>query len=86
MSQAHRDRNDIDGGIRRGRNVFKGLALGASGVGIGRLQGSGLAALGQPGVDAVLGILNRELKLIMRQAGTPLTASIDASHIARHST
>jgi 4-hydroxymandelate oxidase len=75
----------LDGGIRRGTDVFKALALGASGVGIGRPQAWGLAAFGQPGVEAVLDILNRELKLIMRQAGTPSIAVIDATHIVRRS-
>ena len=73
----------LDGGVRRGTDVFKALALGASGVGIGRPQAWGLAAFGQPGVEAVLDILNRELKLIMRQAGTPSIAAIDAAHIVR---
>ncbi len=39
----------LDGGIRRGTDVFKALALGAAGVGIGRPQAWGLAAFGQPG-------------------------------------
>jgi (S)-2-hydroxy-acid oxidase len=71
----------IDGGIRRGTDVFKALALGATGVGIGRPQGWGLAAFGQSGVEAVLDILNRELQMIMRQAGTPSLAAIDAAHV-----
>jgi 4-hydroxymandelate oxidase len=66
----------VDGGIRRGTDVFKALALGAAGVGIGRPQAWGLAAFGQPGVEAVLDILNTELTNIMRQAGTPSIASI----------
>lgn len=73
----------LDGGVRRGTDVFKALALGASGVGIGRPQAWGLAAFGQPGVEAVLDILNRELTMIMRQAGTPAIAAIDASHVAK---
>jgi (S)-2-hydroxy-acid oxidase len=60
----------VDGGIRRGTDVFKALALGASAVGIGRPHSWGLAAFGQPGVEAVLEILRRELRTIMRQAGT----------------
>ena len=46
----------MDGGARRGTDVFKALALGASGVGIGRPQGWGLAAFGQEGAEAVLDI------------------------------
>ncbi len=66
----------IDGGIRRGTDVFKALALGATGVGLGRPQGWGLAAFGEQGVAAVIDILDRELKIIMRQAGTPSLAAI----------
>jgi len=72
----------IDGGIRRGTDVFKALALGATAVGIGRPQAWGLAAFGQPGVEAVSDILNRELRTIMRQAGTPDLASITKDHLA----
>jgi len=57
----------VDGGIRRGTDVFKALALGATAVGIGRPEAWGLAAFGQPGVEAVLKILRRELQTIMRQ-------------------
>jgi 4-hydroxymandelate oxidase len=72
----------IDGGIRRGTDIFKALALGATAVGIGRPQVWGLAAFGQPGVEAVSDILNRELRTIMRQAGTPDLASITKDHLA----
>jgi (S)-2-hydroxy-acid oxidase len=73
----------VDGGIRRGTDVFKALALGATAVGIGRPQAWGLAAFGQPGVEAVIDILNRELAAIMRQAGTPALASITREHLVR---
>lgn len=73
----------VDGGIRRGTDVFKALALGASGVGIGRPYAWGLAAFGQPGVEAVLDILNRELLSIMRQAGTPTIADIKGEYLVR---
>jgi 4-hydroxymandelate oxidase len=66
----------VDGGIRRGTDVFKALALGATAVGIGRPQAWGLAAFGQSGVEAVLMILRRELEKIMRQAGTPSIRNI----------
>jgi 4-hydroxymandelate oxidase len=68
----------MDGGVRRGTDVYKALALGASAVGIGRPQGWGLAAFGQEGVEAVLDIYARELEAIMRQAGTPTVAAIGA--------
>ncbi len=73
----------IDGGIRRGTDIFKALALGATGVGIGRPQVWGLAAFGQSGVEAVIDILNRELTMIMRQAGTPTIASITSAQVLR---
>jgi 4-hydroxymandelate oxidase len=72
----------IDGGIRRGTDIFKALALGATAVGIGRPQAWGLAAFGQAGVEAVSDILTRELRTIMRQAGTPDLKSIDKNHLA----
>ena len=71
----------IDGGIRRGTDIFKALALGATAVGIGRPQAWGLAAFGQPGVEAISDILTRELRSIMRQAGTPDLNSIGKDHV-----
>jgi isopentenyl diphosphate isomerase/L-lactate dehydrogenase-like FMN-dependent dehydrogenase len=75
----------LDGGIRRGTDIFKALALGATAVGIGRPYAWGLAAFGQAGVEAVLDILRRELATIMRQAGTPRIAAIDRSCVAPRS-
>jgi isopentenyl diphosphate isomerase/L-lactate dehydrogenase-like FMN-dependent dehydrogenase len=72
----------IDGGIRRGTDIFKALALGATAVGIGRPYAWGLTAFGQPGTEAVADILTRELRSIMRQAGTPDLASINKDHLA----
>jgi len=71
----------IDGGIRRGTDVFKALALGATAVGIGRPYAWGLAAFGEPGVAAVLTIMRRELETIMRQAGTPSVAAITKAFV-----
>ena len=75
----------VDGGIRRGTDVFKALAFGASAVGIGRPHAWGLAAFGQPGVEAVLEILRRELRTIMRQAGTISVDKITRIYIAGRS-
>jgi len=71
----------VDGGIRRGTDIFKALALGATAVGFGRPQGWGLAAFGQAGVEAVLAILRRELETMMRQAGTPTVRSITRASV-----
>jgi (S)-2-hydroxy-acid oxidase len=75
----------VDGGIRRGTDIFKALALGATAVGIGRPHSWGLAAFGQPGVEAVLEILRRELRTIMRQAGTVSVGKITPNYIVRRS-
>lgn len=72
----------VDGGVRRGTDVFKALALGAKAVGIGRPFLWGLGAFGQAGVDRVLEILQGELKLVMGNCGTPTVASIDRSYVA----
>ena len=75
----------VDGGVRRGTDIFKALALGASAVGVGRPHAWGLAAFGQPGVEAVLEILRRELLTIMRQAGTVSIDKISRNYIAGRS-
>ena len=71
----------VDGGIRRGTDIFKAMAFGASAVGIGRPHSWGLAAFGQPGVEAVLEILRREFRTIMRQAGTTSVDKIMRNYI-----
>jgi isopentenyl diphosphate isomerase/L-lactate dehydrogenase-like FMN-dependent dehydrogenase len=75
----------LDGGIRRGTDIFKALALGATAVGIGRPHSWGLAAFGQAGVEAVLDILRRELQTIMRQAGTTSVDKITRSYLVGRS-
>jgi isopentenyl diphosphate isomerase/L-lactate dehydrogenase-like FMN-dependent dehydrogenase len=72
----------VDGGVRRGTDVFKALALGAKAVGIGRPFLWGLGAFGQAGVDRVLEILQGELKLVMGNCGTQTVAAIDRSYVA----
>jgi 4-hydroxymandelate oxidase len=71
----------VDGGVRRGTDVFKALALGATAVGIGRPQIWGLGAFGQAGVDRVLEILQGELKLAMGSCGTAKIADINRSYL-----
>ena len=71
----------VDGGFRRGTDVFKALALGATAVGIGRPYIWGLASFGQEGVEKVLEILRGELLTAMQQAGTRNLAEITPSFI-----
>ena len=71
----------VDSGFRRGTDIFKALALGATAVCIGRPYVWGLAAFGQPGVEAVLTMLARELELVMRQAGTASLADITSRFV-----
>jgi isopentenyl diphosphate isomerase/L-lactate dehydrogenase-like FMN-dependent dehydrogenase len=71
----------VDGGFRRGTDVFKALALGARAVGIGRPYLWGLGAFGQAGVERVLDILNAELTLAMKQCGTRSVGEINRSFV-----
>jgi len=71
----------FDGGVRRGTDVYKALALGASGVGIGRPYAWGLAAFGQAGAERVLDILNLELRLAMVGCGARSIKEITAKTI-----
>ena len=69
----------IDGGIRRGTDVLKALALGAKAVLIGRPYCYGLAAFGGPGVARVLQILRSELVNNMGLCGVGSLREIDRS-------
>ncbi|MFA5496295.1 MAG: alpha-hydroxy acid oxidase [Porticoccaceae bacterium] len=74
----------LDGGIRRGTDILKALALGASAVLIGRPYMHALAAAGAPGVAHVLHILRAELEAAMALAGCRDLAAIDPSVIWRN--
>ena len=71
----------FDGGIRRGTDVFKALALGATAVGIGRPYIWGLSSFGQAGVERVIDLLNRELRIVMQQMGTAKIADISRTSL-----
>ena len=71
----------IDSGFRRGTDVYKALAMGASAVGIGRPYCWGLGAFGQAGVERVLDLLNRELLITMVGSGTPTIDSIGPDYV-----
>lgn len=65
----------VDSGFRRGSDLVKGLARGATAVAVGRPYLWGLGAFGQEGVERALEILTRELEITMRAIGAP---SLDA--------
>ncbi|HLU03942.1 MAG TPA: alpha-hydroxy acid oxidase [Advenella sp.] len=75
----------LDGGIRRGSDVFKALALGAAGVLSGRATLFGVLAGGYEGVDRALTILSDELRRTMQLCGTSSLADIDDSVLAQSS-
>ena len=67
----------VDGGFRRGTDILKGLALGATAVCVARPYLYGMTAFGQRGVERVLQLLHTELALNMGLAGVPNLAAID---------
>lgn len=69
----------IDGGFRRGTDILKALALGATAVGIARPYLWGLASFGRRGVSRVLELLRTELALDMGMAGVAKITDIDRS-------
>ena len=71
----------FDGGVRRGTDVLKALALGAAAVLVGRPYVYGLALDGAEGVRAVIEILKRELELAMALVGRASVADLDRSVI-----
>jgi 4-hydroxymandelate oxidase len=71
----------VDGGFRRGTDIYKALALGATAVGIGRPYIWGLSAFGQPGVERVIDILNNELRLAMVGCGARSLKEITAASL-----
>ncbi len=71
----------LDGGVRRGSDVVKALALGARAVMIGRAYLWGLAAAGQPGVENVLDILSSGIDSALRGLGLASVHDLTAEHI-----
>ena len=71
----------LDGGIRRGSDVVKALALGADVVAVGRAVIMGLAAAGEAGVARVLELLQKEMATTMSLVGRPTIADIDSTVI-----
>lgn len=71
----------FDGGIRRGSDIVKALAMGATGCAIGRAYLWGLSAAGEAGVRRALTILETELARTMQLIGAPTIAAIRRDHV-----
>lgn len=73
----------LDGGIVRGSDVLKAIALGARAVAIGKLQGWGLAAAGQAGLVRVLEILRSEIIITMGLLGVTRLDQLNSSYLCQ---
>jgi isopentenyl diphosphate isomerase/L-lactate dehydrogenase-like FMN-dependent dehydrogenase len=73
----------VDGGIRRGTDVVKALALGAHAVLIGRPALWGLAVDGEQGVRRVLELLRAEVELALTLLGCPSPDAVSRDHVGR---
>ena len=74
----------VDGSFRRGSDVFKALAFGATAVMIGRPAMWGLAAYGADGVQSVVEMLQTDLGRDLGQCGTPTLKAISRAHVKVH--
>ena len=73
----------LDGGIRRGADVVKVIALGAKAIFIGRPLFWGLAVDGEKGVIRVLDILREEIEITMAKCGRPTISTIDSTVVVK---
>jgi isopentenyl diphosphate isomerase/L-lactate dehydrogenase-like FMN-dependent dehydrogenase len=71
----------LDGGIRRGSDVVKAIALGARAVLIGRAYAYGLGAAGEAGVTRAIEILRDDLDRTLTLLGCPSIAALDGSYV-----
>ena len=71
----------LDGGVRRGSDIVKAIALGANACMIGRPYMYGLAANGTAGVESIIKILEIEMDATMALMGRPSIASLDSSSV-----
>eukprot|EP01052_Picozoa_sp_SAG31_P002853 SAG31_NODE_103_length_25164_cov_12.124317_21_plen_482_part_00 len=68
----------MDGGVRRGTDIFKAIALGADGCGIGKPAAYAMSAYGQPGIEKMLTDLHTEFLNVMQLMGCTTVAQIKA--------
>jgi glycolate oxidase len=73
----------LDGGVTRGTDIVKALALGAKAVTIGKLQGWGLGAGGKDGLVRVLELLEEELTIDMALLGVTRVDQITANYVCK---
>jgi isopentenyl diphosphate isomerase/L-lactate dehydrogenase-like FMN-dependent dehydrogenase len=71
----------LDGGVRRGADALKALALGARAVLIGRAMLWGLATAGEDGVSHVLQLLRKEVELGLGLLGCASPADVSRAHV-----
>ena len=71
----------LDGGVRRGTDVAKALALGARAVLVGRPALWGLAAGGEEGARHVLELFQAEIELALLLLGCPTPADVGPQHV-----
>jgi glycolate oxidase len=72
----------VDGGFFRGTDIVKAMALGASAVGMGKLQGLALAAGGEAGAVRMLELLQDEVRCCLGLLGVTSYAELDATYVA----
>ena len=72
----------MDGGIRRGSDIVKGICLGARAVLVGRAYAYGLAAAGESGVSHALGILRADMERTLKLLGCAAVSALDRSFVS----
>lgn len=73
----------VDGGVQRGSDILKAVALGADAVALGRLQGWGLAAGGKDGIVRMLEILEDELICAMGLTGVTSIGQVNSTYVCK---